>query len=57
MVMDALNTDETSYTKINVNDITILAAVKERCIDFLQLFRDFYIEKIIQNVLRSMRKS
>ena len=45
MVMDALNTDETLYTKINVNDITILAAVKERCIDFLQSFRDFYIEK------------
>lgn len=42
---DIQNTDETSYTKINVNDITVLAAVKERCIDFLQSFRDFYIEK------------
>ena len=39
------NIDETSYAKINVNDITILAAFKEKCIDFLQSFRDFYIEK------------
>ena len=44
-VADIHNTNETSYTKINVNDITILAAVKERCIDFLQTFRDFYAEK------------
>lgn len=42
---DIQNTDETSYTKININDIIILADVKERCIDFLQSFRDFYIEK------------
>ena len=42
---DTQNIDETSYTKINVNDINIFVDIPKRCIDFLQSFRDFYIEK------------
>lgn len=58
MVMDALNTDETSYTEINIDDKNISVDIPERCIDFLQTFRDFYKEKkTIQNVFRSIMKS
>ena len=42
---DIHNTDETSYTEINIDDKNISVDVPERCIDFLKTFRDFYKEK------------
>lgn len=42
---DIQNTDETSYVEINIDDKNISVDVPERCIDFLQTFRDFYKEK------------
>ena len=42
---DIQNTDETSYTEINIGDKNISVDVPERCIDFLQTFSDFYKEK------------
>ena len=45
MTYDIQNTVENSYTEINIDDKNISVDVPERCIDFLQTFRDFYAEK------------